>query len=225
MMRPDMKADRTPIRISPSVAAAPMDRLGQVILELEQAGADMIHFDIEDGSFVPVMTLGTRIIRELRPLTRLPFDVHLMMVNPEWLLPELVADGANRISIHYEACLYPRRVLRQIASLGAQAGLAFNPATPLPDLTYLLPYVSFIVILTTEPEIPDCPFLPTVLKKVQNGCQAKGLETVEWVVDGGVSVDNLPSIAQAGADTVVVGRTVFKNGDILQNMAALRAAA
>ena len=213
------------IHISPSMAAAPMDRLGQIILELEKAGADSIHFDIEDGSFVPVMTLGTRIIRDLRPLTHLPFDVHLMMVNPEWILPELVAHGANRISVHYEACPYPRRVLRQIVSLGAQAGIAFNPATPLPDLAYLSPYLSFVVILTTEPEIPDCPFLPEVLDKVREGRQVQGQEGIEWVVDGGVTAENLSHIVEAGADTVVVGRAVFSEGKIFENMAALRAVA
>ena len=202
-----------------------MDRLGQVILELEKAGADSIHFDIEDGSFVPVMTLGTRIIRDLRPLTRLPFDVHLMMVTPEWILPELVAHGVNRISVHYEACPYPRRVLRQIVSMGAQAGIAFNPATPLPDLAYLSPYLSFVVILTTEPEIPDCPFLPKVLEKVREGRQVQGQERIEWVVDGGVTAENLSHIVEAGANTVVVGRAVFIEGKIFENMAALRAAA
>ena len=213
------------IHISPSMAAAPMDRLGQTVFELEKAGADSIHFDIEDGSFVPVMTLGTRIIRDLRSLTRLPFDVHLMMVNPEWILPELVAHGANRISVHYEACPYPRRVLRQIVSLGAQAGIAFNPATPLPDLAYLSPYLSFVVILTTEPEIPNCPFLPEVLDKVREGRQVQGQERIGWVVDGGVSAGNLSHIVEAGADTVVVGRAVFCEGKIFENMAALRVAA
>ena len=210
--------------ISPSLAAAPLDRLGQVVLELEKAGADYIHFDIEDGSFVPVMTLGTKIIPDLRGFTNLPFDVHLMMVDPEWILPELIESGADRVSVHYEACPYPRRVLRQIDSLGAAAGIAFNPATPIPDLSYLLPYLSFIVVLTTEPEIPDCPFLPEVLEKVRVGRQVKGLEGIEWVVDGGINAGNLSQVVEAGADTVVIGRSVFKEDKISENMAALRAA-
>lgn len=213
-----------PVRISPSLAAAPLDRLGQVVLELEKAGADYIHFDIEDGSFVPVMTLGTKIIPDMRSFTKLPFDVHLMMVNPEWILPELVQSGADRVSVHYEACPYPRRVLRQISSLGAEAGIAFNPATPIPDLAYLSPYLSFIVVLTTEPEIPDCPFLPEVLEKVRIGKQAGGLEGFEWVVDGGINAENLSQVIDAGADTVVIGRSVFKEDKISENMAALRAA-
>lgn len=210
------------LRIAPSLAAAPLDRLGQVLLELETAGADFIHFDIEDGSFVPVMTLGTKMISDLRRFTKLPFDVHLMIENPEWILADIVRSGANRVSVHYEACPYPRRVLRQIVSLGAKAGVAFNPVTPIPDLAYLLPYLSFIVILTTEPEIPDCPFLPEVLDKIRMGKQSKGLERVEWVVDGGLNADNLRQVIVAGADTVVVGRAVFKDSKILENMAALR---
>lgn len=214
-----------PLRIAPSLASAPMPHLSRVIADLEAARADSIHFDVEDGSFMPVMALGTKIIADLRPLTRLPFDVHLMMVNPEWILPDLAAYGANRISVHYEACPYPRRVLRQIVSLGAQAGLAFNPATPIPDLSYLAPYLSFIVVLTTEPEMPDCPFLPEVLEKVREGKQAAGQARCEWVVDGGVNAENISQIQKAGVDTVVVGRAVFKEGKITENMAALRAAA
>lgn len=213
------------VRIAPSLASAPMGNLNKVIADLESAGADYVHFDIEDGSFTPVMTLGTKIIKDLRGLTRLPFDVHLMMVNPEWILPDLVAYGANRISVHLEACPYPRRVLRQIVSLGAQAGLAFNPVTPLPDLTYLSPYLSFIVLLSTEPEVPDSPFLPEVLDKVRQRKQHPYPERIEWVVDGGVTADNLSLVTKAGADTVVVGRAVFKEGKISKNMAALRAAA
>lgn len=201
-----------------------MDRLAQVVAELEAAQVDIIHFDIEDGSFVPMMTLGTKIIADLRPLTQRPFDVHLMMVNPEWILEDLVGWGVQRISVHYEACPYPRRTLRRIVSLGAEAGIAFNPATPLPDLHYLLPYLSFVVILTTEPEYPDAPFLPEVLSKVRLGKDNAVLNGIEWVVDGGVTPDNLPLVLQAGADTVVIGRAVFKNGEIQGNIQALRSA-
>lgn len=210
------------VRISPSLAAAPLDHLGQVVIELETAGADYIHFDIEDGSFVPVMTLGTKLIQDLRKFTRLPFDVHLMMFNPEWILPQLVNFGANRISVHYEACPYPRRVLRQVVSLGAKAGIAFNPATPIPDLTYMLPYLSFIVVLTTEPEIPNCPYLPKVLNKVREGKQAEDLKGIEWVVDGGIDAENLSQVVAAGVDTVVIGRSVFKEDKIAENMKALK---
>lgn len=212
------------MRISPSLASAPLEHLAGVIAELESAGADLIHFDIEDGHFVPLMTLGTKIIGDLRPLSKRPFDVHLMVSQPENLVQEVVRLGADRVSVHYEACLYPRRVLRHIVSLGVPAGLAFNPATPLPDLTYLLPYLSFVVILSTEPEILDCPFLPETLEKVRQGKRMPALERVEWVVDGGITPENVKMVAEAGADTIVVGRAVFKEGRIRENLQALREA-
>ena len=209
-------------KISPSLVSAPWLDLRNTVLELVESGADYLHFDIEDGSFVPLMSMGTKLIADLRPLTDLPFDVHLMMQNPEWLIPSLIDDGANRISVHYEACPYPRRVLRQIVELGAEAGLAFNPATPLPDLDFLAPYLSFIVILTTEPEGPDCPYLPTVLDKVRKGRKDPYLANLEWVVDGGVKPENILEVIQAGADTVVVGRSMFLGGKIAQNISTLR---
>lgn len=210
------------IKISPSLASAPTDRLGEAVNALEKAGADYIHFDVEDGSFVPVMTLGTKIIADLRPYTQLPFDVHLMMRNPEWILPQIVADGADRVSVHYEACRYPRRVLRKIVELGASAGLALNPATSVPDLSYLEPYLSFMVILTTEPEGPDCPYLPAVLEKVRLGKKRSDKNNLEWVVDGGVNQENVREVADAGADTIVIGRGAFKNGTIEENLQQIR---
>lgn len=214
-----------PVKIAPSLAAAPLHRLQQVLQELESAGADQIHFDLEDGSFVPMMTLGAKLIPDLRLYSELPFDVHLMMVNPEWILPEIIRGGANRVSVHYEACAYPRRVLRQISSLGALPGIAFNPGTSIPDVSFLFPYLSFIVVLTTEPEVPDCPFLPEALEKVRRGKQDETMKGIEWVVDGGINIDNISQVRSAGADTLVIGRSVLKDGKIAQNMASLRNAA
>lgn len=210
------------VKISPSLAAAPTDRLGEVVAALELAGADYVHIDIEDGTFVPVMTLGTKLIPDLRPLTKLPLDVHLMMVNPEWILPQLAADGADRVAVHLEICPYPRRTLKLIHQLGMTPGLAVNPITPLPDLNYLSPYLKFVILLSTEPEDAGCPFLPEVLEKLR---QAKGhpaYQEIEWVVDGGVGVDNLAEIVQAGADTVVIGRAVFADGNITGNLHKFR---
>ncbi len=212
------------MRISSSLASAPLHHIEHTVRELEAARVDFLHFDVEDGCFVPCMTLGTKLISDLRARTELPFDVHLMMVNPEWLIPDLASIGVDRLSVHYEACPYPRRVLRKIAALGIKAGLAFNPATPLPDLGYLAPHLSFLLILTTEPEIPDSPFLPQVLEKVRYGKSALGGSDIEWVVDGGVRAENVDQVVRAGADIVVVGRGLFNEAGIEQNMLALRAA-
>jgi len=212
------------IRITPSLAAAPLEHLSQTIGELADVGIDGFHFDIEDGLFVPAMTLGIKVIGDLRPFTNLPFDVHLMIANPEWMLPHVIKAGANRVSVHYEACSYPRRILQSIVLHGAQAGIALNPRTSLPDLRYLSPYLSFVVILSTEPEIKESPFLPNALEKVRAGKKTPGLEVIEWVVDGGVIPENISEIAEAGADSVVVGRAIFRDNRIRDNLAALRAA-
>jgi ribulose-phosphate 3-epimerase len=213
------------MRIAASLASSPLHLLIHTVRELEAAGVDMLHFDIEDGSFVPCMNLGTRIIAELRPVSHLPFDVHLMMVNPEWLLPELKRIGADRVSVHYEACPYPRRVLRLITDLGMIAGLAFNPATPIPDLRYLLPHISFMLILTTEPEIPDAPYLPAMVEKLRTAKAAWGDGQMEWMVDGGIQPSNVTPLIQAGADTLAAGRFLFLDGHYKQNVRSLRAAA
>lgn len=213
-----------PIKISPSLAAAPSAHFAAIVQELEQGGADYLHFDIEDGVFVPMMTLGIKLIADLRPLSRLPFDVHLMTVHPEWLAREVIAMGADRVSVHYEACPYPRRVLRVIHEAGATPGIALNPATPLPDLRFLQPYLRFVVILTTEPEGADCPFLPQVLMKVRLGKAQNELDHLEWVIDGGVTPQNIREVVHAGADTVVVGRYVFSEGKVSENLARLREA-
>jgi ribulose-phosphate 3-epimerase len=212
------------LRIAASLASAPLADLSQVLSELGQAGVDEIHFDVEDGTFVPAMTLGTKVIGDLRPFSNLPFDIHLMMVNPEWILPEVVRRGADRVSVHYEACAYPRRILQEIVALGAQAGIALNPSTQLPDLSYLLPYLSFVLVLTTEPETGNGLFLREVLKKVSAGKRSPGLEKVEWVVDGGVRSENIKQIAAAGTDMVVIGRAIFEDQRIAENVSALRAA-
>lgn len=205
-----------------------MAHLAQVVADLERAGVDMIHFDLEDGHFVPaVMTLGTRLIGELRPLTRLPFDVHLMVSNPEQMIPAVAELGGDTIAAHYEACLYPRRTLRQIKELGKGAGMAFNPKTPLPDLEYLLPHLDYVIVLTTEPELPDCPFIPQALDNVRAAAAfAREYHPALGIVaDGGVDASNIAQVVEAGANVVVAGRGAFGGGRIVENVRRMRDAA
>ena len=208
------------IKISPSIVSASFLQIKKVIHDLESAGADMVHFDIEDGTFVPVMNLGVKSIREFRPLTKLAFDVHLMMINPEWIIPEMARIGVNRLSVHFEACAYPRRILKKIVDHGMKAGLAFNPKTPLPDLRFCLPYLSFIVLLTTEPEDWSGEYLPSVLEKLRKN---KGqYHDLEWVVDGGVNLENIREVWLSGADVIVSGRTVFDQDKIKENIKTMK---
>lgn len=213
------------IKIIPSLAAAPLTRLADTVRELEQSGADMLHFDIEDGCFVPMLTLGVKIIAELRPLTKLPFDVHLMVQDPEWLIRPLAEMGIDMLSVHYEACPYPRRTLALIDQHHIQAGLAFNPRTPIPDLGFCLPFLRFILVLSTEPEEGPWTYLPDVVKKISSGRAQPALRNVRWFIDGGVSAENIHAIAAAGYDGAVCGRSVFKDGHVAQNLAAIKQAA
>jgi ribulose-phosphate 3-epimerase len=208
------------IKIAPSIVSASLINIESVIQNLETSGADMIHFDIEDGYFVPVMNLGVKIIKELRNLTDLPFDVHLMMVQPEWIIPVMANYGVDRLSVHYEVCPYPRRTLKKITDYGMVAGLAFNPKTPIPDLRFCFPYLSYIVLLTTEPEDWSGDHLPSVLDKMKtNRGKYKG---VEWVVDGGVSQENIQHVYSAGANVIISGRAVFQNNTIKKNIQVMK---
>jgi len=212
------------VRIAPSIASGPLTDLKKTLQDLELAGSSVIHFDIEDGHFVPEMNLGLKVIKELRPLTKLPFDIHLMVVNPERLISRLADMGVNMISVHYEACPYPRRTLRMIASLGMQAGLAFNPATEITDLSFCMPYLSFILVLTTEPEEEDCPFLPSILNKIRDNKSQQALKDVMWVVDGDISTKNAAEVIRAGADMLVIGRGIFRNNSIGKNIHEIKRA-
>ena len=128
------------------------------------------------------------------------------------------------VSVHFEACPYPRRTLRLIVEQGMQAGLAFNPSTPIPDLSFCLPYLSFIVILTTEPEQEGCPFLPSILDKIRGAKVHPEMKKLTWVADGDISAINAKQVVDAGADILVVGRGVFKDGKILENIIDIKAA-
>ena len=182
----------------------------------------MLHFDIEDGCFVPMMALGTKIIAELRPLTRLPFDVHLMVKDPEWLIRPLAEIGVEMISVHYESCPYPRRTLALIDQHHVQAGLAFNPKTPVPDLEFCLPYLRFILILSTEPEEGSPSYLPAIVDKISAGRQQPALQEIHWFIDGGISPDNIHEVCEAGYDGAICGRAIFKDGLISQNLSTLK---
>ena len=212
------------IKIASSLAASSQINLKATIEDLIRAKVDIIHFDIEDGNFVPVMNIGLRMIRDLRPLTSLPFDIHLMTTNPEWMIPSLKDWGADMVSVHYEACPYPRRILGLIHQLGMLAGLAFNPATPIPPLKHYLPFLSYVLVLTTEPELRSDTYLPSVLDKVVEGRKQPGLEKIKWEVDGGFTDETIHDAKRAGADIVVSGRGVFGDNQILLNVQNLRKA-
>ncbi len=210
------------VKISPSIASTSFLDLVKTVKKLEAGGADYLHFDIEDGSFVKEMRLGVKVIQDLRAITALPFDVHLMMVDPEWIIPVLSKIGIEMLSVHYEATEYPRRVLGMIHDAGMQAGLAFNPKTPIGDLTIYFPYLQFVNILTTEPEVNNCTYLPQVLEKVRQIKANKTTQGLVCEVDGGFTSENIGDAVAVGADIVVAGRGIFMNGNIEENIRKMK---
>ena len=210
------------MKLSVSMTSASLLCLERVIKRLNELPIDMIHFDIEDGCFVPEMNLGIKIINDLREITNLPFDVHLMVFNPEWLIHRLSNVGIEQLSVHYEATMYPRRLLRIINEANIRAGLAFNPKTEIPNLMSCFPYLNFVNILTTEPEVEGGTYLPSILDKVRTIKENPDYKDVLCEVDGGITDENINEVISAGADIVVSGRAIFKDGKIEENIKKLK---
>ncbi len=209
------------IRLSASLAAAYLPRLMEELPLLSRLGVEMLHFDVEDGQFVPSLTLGTKFIADLRSHSQLTFDVHLAVSRPERWIPDMIRMGADRVAVHWEDCEYPMRTLVMIRDGGALSGLAFNPKTPIPELGYLLPMLDYVLVLSSEPVIQHCGFIPEMANKIFENKPIYAGAGLEWVIDGGIQPDNVALAVEHGADILVVGRGIFKDGDIEKNVRAL----
>ncbi|OGQ66305.1 MAG: ribulose-phosphate 3-epimerase [Deltaproteobacteria bacterium RIFCSPLOWO2_12_FULL_50_11] len=198
--------------IAPSILSADFTRLGDEIRAVEAAGADMIHVDVMDGHFVPNLTVGPMIVEAVQRATRLPQDVHLMIENPEASIPEYIKAGAHWVSVHAEACPHLQRTLNLIRDLGAQSGVAINPATPLESIHPVLEDCDLVVIMTVHPGFGGQPFISQALNKVRELAllvQKRKL-SLEIEVDGGVKIDNIKEVAEAGTTIFVSGSGIFK---------------
>lgn len=210
------------IQLAASITSASFLNLEKTIKELEIAEIDYIHFDIEDGVFVPQLNSGIKIIEQLRRVSDLPFDVHLMVYNPELLIPQLAACKIENLSVHFEACQYPRRTLRLIKDLGIKAGLAFNPKTEIPAYDIFSPFLDFILVLSTEPENNQPEFIPSVLKKIAKQNGHGWSEKIQWVIDGGINMRNIDLVSQSGVNQIVIGRGIFEDGDVVLNIKRIK---
>jgi len=214
------------VAIEASILAADFARLGEQAQEAEAAGIDGIQVDVMDGRFVPNITFGPGIVRALRPLVGVTLDADLMIVKPERHLAAFADAGTDRITVHWEACTHPHRVLRSIRELGVEVGVAISPGTSLSAVEELLELVDLVQIMTVDPGWGGQPFLHSQLDKIRRlrrVLDERGLD-IPIGVDGGVKLDTVPLVVEAGAAVLVSGSSVYnESASVAENVAALRA--
>jgi ribulose-phosphate 3-epimerase len=212
------------MKIAPSILAADFSRLGDEVRAVEAAGADWIHVDVMDGRFVPPITIGDAVVRDLRKVTALPLDVHLMVHEPAHLLEGFVQSGADWITVHAEACRHLDRTLEQIRGLGVKAGVSLNPATPVEAVEWALEKADLVLVMSVNPGYGGQRFIDYTLRKVarlRTWIEQRNLPTL-IEIDGGVNLATIASVANAGVDVAVAGSAVFGAEDYAAAMTRLR---
>ncbi|WP_045218049.1 ribulose-phosphate 3-epimerase [Desulfonatronum thioautotrophicum] len=197
--------------LTPSLLSSDFSRIGEELVALEQAGLEWVHWDVMDGAFVPNITFGPPVIKACRKRSRLFFDVHLMIQEPDRYLADFVDAGANMLCVHAEACVHLERTVSEISRLGAKVGVALNPHTPLNMVEYLLPQLDMVLVMTVNPGFGGQSFIPFTMHKVRQlraMIQEIGAETFIQV-DGGVTPDNIRELADHGANVFVSGSAFF----------------
>lgn len=218
------------ISISPSILSANFADMGGAIQKLNAAGADLIHCDVMDGSFVGPITFGAQMVKNIRPLTNLPLDVHLMIEHPKTQIKFFADAGADIITVHYEACSkispeYLGETLEMIKSLGVKCGVVVNPDTGVEKIFPVLPVCDMLLIMSVFPGYGGQKFIPSALgqiKKAREYAQKIGRADMDIEVDGGVGVSNCREVIEAGANVLVAGSAVFGSSDMAATIAALR---
>jgi len=199
------------IKIAPSILSADFSRLGEQVVEVSNAGADYIHIDVMDGQFVPNITIGASVVKAIRPHTKLPLDVHLMIESPENQIFNFAQAGADIITVHIETCSHIYRVIQSIKECNVKAGVSLNPGSPLELISEVLPLVDLVLIMTVNPGFGGQKFIDGMVNKIttlrqimnQQQCQA------ELEVDGGITTHTAPTAAKAGATILVAGTAIF----------------
>jgi len=215
-----------PIQIAPSLLSADFANLERDVLRCENAGAEVLHIDVMDGHFVPNITIGPLVVNALRPKSKMIFDCHLMISNPDQYVPQFAEAGADWISIHAEATKHLHRSIDLIKKSGAKAGVVLNPLTPLTSIYDAMEYVDFVLLMSVNPGFGGQSFIPSFFKKcetLKNFLVNNSLEQVTIEVDGGVKLSNVRDVVLAGASTIVSGSGLF-SGNLEQNIQDMKKA-
>jgi ribulose-phosphate 3-epimerase len=199
------------VEILPSILAADFARLGEQIVQLESVGCRMLHFDVMDGHFVPNFTVGPPVLESLRKITRMTLDIHLMITDPDRYAPVFIQAGGDQILVHQEACPHLDRTLRMIQSEGARAGVVINPATPIATLDEVLDVADYVLVMSVNPGFGGQQFIPNALEKVRRLTQKKKDRGLQFPIeiDGGVTIENVVEVVNAGVEWVVAGSSIF----------------
>jgi ribulose-phosphate 3-epimerase len=212
------------VKIAPSILAADFARLADEIARVEAAGADLLHVDVMDGHFVPNLTIGPPVISAIAAVTRLPLDVHLMVEQPETLLPAFIEAGSAYLSVHVEACRHLHRTIQIIKDAGVRASVVLNPATPVHMLDDILAELDMVLLMSVNPGFGGQQFIPATLEKIRtlkHRIESRHLP-IAIEVDGGVKPDNARQVREAGADVLVAGTAIFGRPDYAQAIRALK---
>ncbi len=210
------------VKIAPSILSADFANLGKEIKALEQAGADMIHIDVMDGHYVPNLTFGAGVVKALRAYTTLPFDVHLMVTEPDKMIPWFAKAGADIITVHLETSPHLDKILMSIKDYGLKAGVSLNPSTPEEGLKYILDRLDQILVMSVNPGFGGQSFIDSQLEKISNIKQMIGDRAIEIEVDGGINPLTAAECIAAGADILVAGSSIFVGGEYQKNINNLR---